>query len=376
MHITEFLAATQHWEWIQSGIKAPFGSLGMRRIEQILSGKSNSFLSVMMRAGLWCLSQPYAATMWGRNIAYDRGWKNVSKVNVPVISVGNLTAGGTGKSPTVVMIARWFRRRDVRVAILSRGYGAGLDGRNDEAKEMELTLPDVPHLQNADRLASAHIAIDELGMQLLVLDDGFQHRKFHRDLEIVLLDAREPFGFGYLLPRGLLREPIRTLRRADLVIVTRADQVEAQTLADIRTKVQRYNPKAAWLEAEHKPTRLRNSNGQFLPVDWLRDRNVFALSGLGNPGGFIQTLRSAGANIVENLAYPDHHAYSISDIHEIEAKSRAVESCAAIICTGKDLAKLETARIGSLDVWSLDVELSIRTGEEVLDEYLCRVLAD
>ena len=131
------------------------------------------------------------------------------------------------------MLARWFRARNIRVGILSRGFGAGIDGRNDEAKELEVLLPDVPHLQKPDRLASAQIATEELGMQLLLLDDGFQHRKIHRDLEIVLLDAREPFGFGHLLPRGLLREPLRSLRRADIVMATRADQVEPQKLAEI-----------------------------------------------------------------------------------------------------------------------------------------------
>ena len=182
----------------------------MRRVEELLSGRSTSLSSILMRAGLWCLSQPYSAVIWGRNLAYDRRWKKVSKTTVPVVSVGNLTAGGTGKTPTVAMLARWFRERNIRVGILSRGFGAGIDGRNDEAKELEVLLPDVPHLQKPDRLASAQIATEELGMQLLLLDDGFQHRKIHRDLEIILLDAREPFGFGHLLPRGLLREPLRS----------------------------------------------------------------------------------------------------------------------------------------------------------------------
>lgn len=328
----------------------------------------------MTRAGLWCLSQPYSCVIWGRNLAYDRGWKKVCKVDVPVISVGNLTAGGTGKSPTVAMLARWFRQRDIRVAILSRGYGAGLDGRNDEAKELEVQLPDVPHLQNPDRLASAAIATEELGMEVLLLDDGFQHRKIHRDLEIVLLDAREPFGFGHILPRGLLREPLRSLRRADVVMATRADQVDPQRLAEIRTRVQRYNPKAAWLEAEHFPIRLRNSEGETLPVEWLQNRSIFAVCGLGNPNGFFQTLRSVGSNIVDSLAFPDHHAYSAADIHEIERKSSSSSlGTEAIICSGKDLAKIQTSSIGSLPVWSLDVELRIRIGADVLDEYLARI---
>ena len=348
----------------------------MPHVEELLSGRSNSLRSVIMRAGLWCLSQPYTAMIWGRNLAYDKGWRAIGKSTVPVVSVGNITAGGTGKTPTVAMLARWFRDRNIRVAILSRGFGAGLDGRNDEAKELEILLPDVPHLQKPDRLSSAAIATEELGMQLLLLDDGFQHRRIHRDLEIVLLDAREPFGFGHMLPRGLLREPLRSLRRADIVMATRADQVDSQRLAEIRTRVQRYNPKAAWLESEHAPVRLRNAAGELRSTDWLCGLNVLGACGLGNPTGFMQTIRGCGANLIASMTFPDHHNYSSHDIQSLEKQARECEpSCDAIICTGKDLSKIDTPRIGQFEVWSLDVELKIRTGAEILEEYLERVVA-
>jgi len=348
----------------------------MRRVEELLSGRSNSLSSILMRAGLWCLSQPYSAVVWARNIAYDRKWKRVGKATVPVVSIGNLTAGGTGKTPAVAMLARWFRDRNIRVGILSRGYGAGIDGRNDEAKELEVSLPDVPHLQKPDRLATATIATEELGMQLLLLDDGFQHRKIHRDLEIVLLDAREPFGFGYMLPRGLLREPLRSLRRADIVMATRADQVDAQCLAEIRTRVQRYNPKAAWLESEHAPICLRNSAGDRREIEWLSGKKVLGTCGVGNPQGFLQTLRTCGAEVVAAVTFPDHHDYSAADIDLIARQASTTEiPCDAIICTGKDLAKIDSVRIGQYELWSLDIELRIRTGATILEEFLCRVAA-
>ena len=135
---------------------------------------------------------------------------------MPVISVGNITTGGTGKTPMVAWLARWFRNQDVRVALVSRGYRAEAEGQNDEARELATLLPDVPHLQNPDRVAAARIAIDELETQLIILDDGFQHRRIHRDLEIVLIDALQPFGFGHVLPRGLLREPLRGLAHPTL----------------------------------------------------------------------------------------------------------------------------------------------------------------
>lgn len=348
----------------------------MRRVEELLSGRSNSLSSILMRAGLWCLSQPYTAVIWARNAAYDRHWKGIGKAAVPVISIGNLTAGGTGKTPAVAMLARWFRERNIRVGILSRGFGAGIDGRNDEAKELEVLLPDVPHLQKPDRLASAVIATEELGMQLLLLDDGFQHRRIHRDLEIVLLDAREPFGYGYMLPRGLLREPVRSLRRADIVMATRADQVDPQRLAEIRTRVQRYNPKAAWLESEHMPVRLRNSAGELQSIEWLCGKNVLGTCGLGNPMGFMQTLRSCGANVISSMTFPDHHNYSSHDIQLLEKQANECEiTCDAIVCTGKDLAKIDSPRIGKYELWSLDVELTIRNGAPILEEFLNRIVA-
>ncbi|MEQ1826630.1 MAG: tetraacyldisaccharide 4'-kinase, partial [Pirellula sp.] len=209
---------------------------------------------------------------------------------------------------------------------------------------------------------------------VLLLDDGFQHRKIHRDLEIVLLDSREPFGFGHLLPRGLLREPLSSLRRASIVIATRATQVDAQTLAEMRTRVQRYNPKAAWLEAEHHPVRMRNSNNQTHPTDWLADKKVIAICGLGNPSGFHATLKSCGATVLEAISFPDHHPYSALDMADVERRAASCSAaCEAIVCTGKDLAKIDVPRLGAYPLWSLDVELRIRTGADVLNEYLDRI---
>src|SRR5262245_12493692 len=153
-----------------------------------------------------------------RNWLYDRGWKRTHRAAVPVVSVGNLTVGGTGKTPCVEFVARWFRERDRRVAILSRGYGS-TGGANDEAMVLEENLPDVPHLQGADRVALAAAAVEELESEVLVLDDGFQHRRLARDLDLVLVDATNPWGHGAVLPRGLLREPASGLRRAGAVLL-------------------------------------------------------------------------------------------------------------------------------------------------------------
>ncbi len=179
----------------------------------------------MARWSLRFAAIPYGAVVALRNRGFDRRWLEIEQAGVPVVSVGNLTVGGTGKTPMVEWVARWYRRRGQRVAILSRGYRQ-VHGLNDEGRVLEENLPDVPHLQDRDRVRSARIAVEELEAEILVLDDGFQHRRLARDLDLVLIDALEPFGLGHLLPRGLLREPLRSLRRTDMVVLSRADLVE------------------------------------------------------------------------------------------------------------------------------------------------------
>ncbi|HAC89393.1 MAG TPA: tetraacyldisaccharide 4'-kinase, partial [Planctomycetaceae bacterium] len=147
-----------------------------------VSNPNPSVLDRIARAGLWLGSVPYAGVVQLRNRFYDRQLLAVHDSPLPVISIGNLSVGGTGKSPMVAWVAKWLRNQELRVAILSRGYGQLDDGRNDEALELELKLPDVPHLQHWDRIASARLAHDELDMQVLILDDGFQHRRLARDL--------------------------------------------------------------------------------------------------------------------------------------------------------------------------------------------------
>ncbi len=346
----------------------------VEHIKNVMSHPRPGFSGWMSQTFLWWLSQPYGMVVALRNWAYDRRWLSVTQVAVPVISVGNLTVGGTGKTPAVMWIARWFREKDIRVSILSRGYGAGEADVNDEAKEMELRLPDVPHLQNPDRIASAQVATEELETQLIVLDDAFQHRKLHRDLNIVLIDALLPFGYEHLLPRGLLREPIRSLRRVDVVLVTRADQVDSQSLARIRNRVQLYAPKAAWVETEHRPVHLVNRSGETKPLEWIAGKKVFAFCGLGNPTGFFETLRGLEAQILERHAFPDHHPYRAEDLTQLRERAESLSGLDVLICTGKDASKIGVDRLGRIPLWSLQIELNIRSGREALEDRLQEIV--
>lgn len=339
----------------------------------ILSGERTDAAAACLRAGLWVVQWPYAVWMAARNLAFDRGWLAQESTGVPVISVGNLTTGGAGKTPVVLWIARWLRRQGVRVHILSRGYGAEAGGSNDEARELEQLLPDVPHLQNPNRLEAARIAVEELACQLILLDDACQHRQIARDLEIVLLDATCPFGYDALLPRGLLREPLAGLARADLIVLTRADLVEATERERIRRTAAEFAPEAQWLEAAHRPRQLRNARGATRDLSWLRQTTYAAFCGLGNPDGFWGTLRSV-AEPVAVRSFPDHHAYSRADVEEL-GRWAASLGVARLICTTKDLVKLETPRLGPAELWAMAAEIEFTHGESLLTDRLEALVA-
>jgi tetraacyldisaccharide 4'-kinase len=273
----------------------------------------------------------------------------------------------------VEWIARHGRQQGVRVAILSRGYGAEQGGMNDEALELELALPDVPHLQNPDRAASAKVAMEELASQLLVLDDGFQHRRLARNLDIVLLDATEPFGFDHVLPRGTLREPISGLRRAQVVVLSRADMIEPPQREALRQRAMQYCPAAAWCEIEHRPSALLDSTGAQFPLSDADQEPVAAFCGIGNPAGFRHTLDSLGAKVVAWREFPDHHGYTRSDVDEL-AEMASQSGATLTLCTRKDLVKLRVPTLGGAPLRAVGVELRFLCGEAEMKRALAPLM--
>ena len=316
----------------------------------------------LARLGLRMAALPYGLAVRVRNRAYDWGGLKSYSCPVPVVSVGNLTLGGTGKTPMVEWIARWFRDRGVRVAVISRGYGGRAGQLNDEAMELFRRLPDVPHLQNPDRLAAAHRAVAELGCQVIVLDDAFQHRRIARDLDLVLLDALEPFGFGHLFPRGTLREPLSGLRRADCVVLSRAGAVEPPAREAIRRCVAAIAPRAGWAEVDHAPQTLKNATGQQQPIASLTGRPVAAFCGIGNPAGFRHTLESCGYRVIAFREFADHWHYTQADIDSLAAWTASLE-VEAVVCTSKDLVKLNVDSIGQRPLWAVCVALEFLGGQ-------------
>ena len=301
----------------------------------------------------------------------------VKSVSVPVISIGNLTTGGTGKTPMVVWLSRFLRSLDQRVAIVSRGYGMNRNdpqaSQNDEAMELEMRLPDVPHLQDPDRHKVATIAVEELESQIIVLDDGFQHRRLHRNLDIVLIDATNPFGFNRLLPRGLLREPISSLNRADVAIVTRCDLVEHEKVEAIRRKIAASAPDLFIATAITRPNHWQQNDGTTAELKHLNQQKVYVCCAIGNPDGFVSTLKKLGAasndcdsiQVVGQSFFADHHHFSRKELKEIADQAKSLNAD-AIVCTHKDLVKLAVNQLNGLPVYALIVETCFQSGEKEL----------
>jgi len=306
-----------------------------------------------------------------RSRLYDRGWLPHEKLGVPVICVGNLTVGGTGKTPMVVWLARELLKRGRRPGLLSRGYGKAHEEKNDEAFEMERALPGVPHIQNPDRIAGGHALIEQ-GVDIIVMDDGFQHRRLVRDLDLVMVDATRPWGLPYLdeggqavcalIPRGFLRERPAALRRANAIILTRTDQSTEARFEALRRELESRAPGIPIVETVHSATGLRAIRGPALGLGELRGREVELFSGIGNPAAFEESVRALGAEVVEHRRFPDHHSYVVGDLIGL-GEGRPV------ITTAKDISKCE-ALAPMDDLYVLEVELTVQSGVPLLEALL------
>ena len=346
---------------------------------EIISCRRKGLIPAAVRALLWGLTPLYAAVIYLRNKKYALKSESVTQVSVPVISIGNLTTGGTGKTPMVIWVCRYLRSVNQRVAVISRGYGsktndAGMAMPNDEALEMQHRLPDVPQLQDPDRIKSAMIAIEELETECIVLDDGFQHRRLHRDLDVVLIDATNPFGYGYVLPRGLLREPLKNLKRADAIIVTRCEQVEAAKISSIVSTIQSHCKEDCIVcQCQTVPTAWIQYNGQSAPVEQWSDEPVFVCCAIGNPDSFLATTRQAGVNIVGSHFFDDHHQYSRTDLEQIVEMARR-SGAGRVICTHKDLVKIAVNQFAGIPIFALQADIALISGAENFQTALQRTL--
>jgi tetraacyldisaccharide 4'-kinase len=237
-------------------------------------------------------------------------------------------------------------------------------------------LPDVLHRADRDRPAAAGRVI-ALGADVVLLDDGFQHRRLARDLDIVAIDATDPFGCDRLFPRGLLREPVAGLARAGGIVLTRADAVDETRRREIRTAVERFRaaaPPAAWAESVHRPARLRRFSGATLPVDDLRGRRIFAFAGIGNPAAFRRTLGALGGLIGGYRWFADHHAYAAADLEGIATAGRDA-GCDLLVTTLKDLVRIRRDDLAGLPVVAVEIALEMIAGGDDLGAAIDRAVA-
>lgn len=331
------------------------------------------------------------AWIYGRIVAEKRRrWKQRTPQTLPApaISVGNITVGGTGKTEAAALLCRLLLARGLRPAVLSRGYrrrsreasvvvsrGRGpevtVEAAGDEPFLLARRLPQAAVVVGTDRRLTARRAVEELGCNVLILDDGFQRRdEIGRDLDLVLVDAADPFGGGHLLPAGNLREPAGALAEADLLLLTRADQHPASpVLAELR----KWAPQVPVLTARHRAaglTPLEGGTGR--PLEALRGRRLLAVAGIARPEAFTSTLADAGLTVAGLIRFPDHHWYTDDD--RLRIRRRARELDADVIATSKDAVRLGWTGDAVIRGWSLNVEMEILTGGRELEKRLDRLI--
>jgi len=342
-------------------------------LRRVITGEDRGFCAQGVWPLLWVLSCAYAAGVSVLRLLYKMGVLRSLRAGKPVISVGNITAGGVGKTPLVIFLAELLRGRGLRPVILTRGYMAGTGMRSDEADMMAECLPGVAVLVNPDRAAAVKEAEARLAPDVFILDDGFQHWRLKRDLDIVAIDASNPFGNGHVLPRGLLREPMSALARADLVILTKTDLGRAHVAA-IRDVLKKLNPASAVVETVHVPVGVMDvfAGTRHRGLALIQDR-VAAVCALGSPGSFKALLAREGARVEGLFTFDDHHGYTRGDIARIAGFCRS-KKLNKVVTTHKDAVKIrhfEEAFQG-ISLLVLEIEIKVTYGEDELLSRLAR----
>lgn len=298
------------------------------------------------------------------------------RLPVPVISVGNITLGGTGKTPLVEYLARYLQEKGKKGAILSRGYAAAIRQKsgdsahnacNDEYLVFRENIPYIPNLLNKDRVTAGLEAIRDFQADCLLLDDGFQHLRLERDLDIVIVDALNPFGYNYLSPRGMLREPLDALKRADVIVLTHVDQCSQDTIDRVIDRLRKIAGHIPVVKTVHKPVCLETQQGLRLDVQGLAGKKVFAFCAIGNPVSLKKSIENLGAKVLGFRTFPDHHAYSLNDLKKLNEESQRLMPD-AIITTQKDKVKIKNDDVAwGIPLWTLKMEIRILEGCGILE---------
>ncbi|MBP5510879.1 MAG: tetraacyldisaccharide 4'-kinase [Kiritimatiellae bacterium] len=364
----------------------------VRIIQQPGADKGHPFPVRLLLGFLSCVSCLFKGIVATRLFFYRTGILRRFPLGCQVISVGNITAGGTGKTPVVEIFARELQKSGRKVAILSRGYRKKeapwyqrlfsekiepprvvSDGRRmlldsemggDEPYMLASNLPGVVVLVDKNRVKSGRYAVKKFGCDTLILDDGFQYLKLQHMLEITLVDKTNPFGNEHMLPRGVLREPVKNIERADYLFITKSDGHSEE----LRRRLSELNPEAEIIECRHEPRYLKNVyTGEKITLDWLKGRSIGTLSGIAVPQSFEDSLRRMGARVIYCERYADHHRYAAQEI--IDALNKTSDMHAeALLTTEKDAVRFPRLETTPVPVYYLRVDIEILKGAENFHE--------
>jgi len=385
--------------------------LNQESYRKLISGQKAGLGAGLLRLLLGVAAGGYSIAVRLRNFLYSKEWLKVHRADAAVISVGNITVGGTGKTPLVIWLCKEiisdsrFQISNSQCAILTRGYKSRAqeppaeehrstsgdklqstraqetEDYRDEPAILAESCPEVKVIVNPDRVAGAGEAISKFGANTLIMDDGFQHRRLVRDLDIIAIDATRPFGYGKMLPAGLLREPVASLKRADAVVITRCDQIAETELSQIEKTLQTINPNVIIARSIHAPTYVQSADNQEISLEQLKDKKIFAFCGIGNPEAFLNTIKSLSCDLAGEKVYNDHHHYTkdcLADIYE-QAEHLKVD---LILTTQKDWTKIISdfkSQISdfesSLPFAYIGIEIKFLAGEDKLRGLIEKTLA-
>ena len=337
-------------------------------LHRVITNQERSFRASILRVGLRIAEFPYAGVTAVRNKLYDAKILRAHHLPIPVISIGNITAGGTGKTPFVRLLAKKLIQNNFHPAILMRGYKRTTSNISDEQLLLTDQLKElkIPVHANPNRvLGGAEILKNHPQTNIILLDDGFQHRRLFRDLDLVLIDATNPLGHNHIHPRGLLRESPAGLRRANAIILTRCEQSDSAQLEQITIQLRQFTS-APILRSRFLHTGLRSANTSIssppdIALTSLKDQRIFATAAIANPTPFEASLGNP-----PHLWFPDHHDYTTSDLQEIRRRASAA-GASAIITTEKDWVKLRSLP-GALEadppIYRLDLDIQLDKSDE------------
>ena len=379
------------------GISLRHGDFIIQYVYQLVHGPKISLLGNVLLFVLRFFSFLYEFGVCSKLWLYNVGFFQQKKLDCCVISIGNITVGGTGKTPTAQKVAAMIKNMGYRVVILNRGYrshwdkelGVVSDGKKifmtayeagDEAYLMAKTLPGIPVIIGKNRAVTGQYAVDKLNAEVIIMDDGYQHWHLYRDLDVVLVDTYNMFGNGSLLPRGTLREPLKHLDRAGLFLLTKTDQSSQFSRINLRKTLAKYNSKAPVIESIHHPKNFveiadwyKGIHENTLELSTLEGKKVMVFSAIGNPSSFEQTLAGIGLDILEAIRYPDHHDYGMIEMQYISERAASKEAV-ALITTAKDAVKIPTEFIyfnRDLPLYILNMDIMITEGQELFEKAIC-----